>query len=278
MIDCGVDESDRDGTLVVSAILAKTLAMKRLTHRWSADLRAKNVEFFHAKEHWNLKAKPYHGLSMNGRRELLDSLCGHISNCIEFGVSVEINQAEYETGTSDRFRSHFGSSYTMAIQILLIEIHRDLWQRKQTNESVNILLEEGPHIYQAMELLEKGNKDNPEAFVRINSVGMGSKKGNPILQAADLLAYGWGEYRKENSSLMLSKIAAHRPKRFPIITWRKDMIEELVEGRSCGFGAKAALSRTSYAQGFEASAEGTGLRSCAGEASRETIKPDEAAG
>jgi hypothetical protein len=230
VIDCGVDESERDGTLIVSAILAKTAMMQKLSQRWSADLRRMKVECFHATDHWNLNAKPYNGLSTGKRRELLDCLCGHVGNYVEFGVSVEVNQAEYKGITSDRFRSQFGSAYTMAIQILMIEIHRDLWQRKQTAEPVNILLERGPHIYQAMTLLKENNQGNPEAFVKINSVGEGVKCGNPILQAADLLAYGWGEYLKNKHSIMLSKIAAHRPKRFPIITWRKDMIEELVKG------------------------------------------------
>jgi hypothetical protein len=229
-IDCGVDESERDGILVVSAILSKTTMMQKLTRFWSSDLHRMGVEFFHAKEHWNSRAKPYNGLSMQKRRELLDCLCGHISNYIEFGVSLEVKLAEYKALTSARFRSHFGSPYTMAIQILLIVIHRDLWERKQSGEPVNILLEQGPHIYQAMELLKERNMGNPEAFVHINSVGEGAKLGNPVLQAADLLAFGWSEYIKSTRSTMLSKIAQHRPKRFPCIQWRPELIEELKKG------------------------------------------------
>jgi hypothetical protein len=153
--------------------------------------------------------------------------------------------------TSDRFRSNFGSAYTMAIQIMMIEVHRDLWARKRTHESANFLLEEGPHIYQAMDLLENKNKDNPEAFVKINSVGKGSKQGNPILQAADLLAFGWGEYLKKKRSTMLSKIAAHRPRRFPIITWRKDMIEELVNGINADLESRRYFKSTPMRRGLK---------------------------
>ena len=131
-IDLGFDESSRDShrLLVVSAIIGQTSRMRGLSRMWKADLRRDSVDFFHAREHWNLQVEPYHGLSTARREELLKRLAACANKHIYAGISLTIDVREYKAMTSERFRSNFGSPYTMAIQLLTILIHNELLRRK----------------------------------------------------------------------------------------------------------------------------------------------------
>jgi hypothetical protein len=217
------------GDFVVSSVIGQTALMHKFAEEWARALEMNGVDYFHAKDHWNKRAEPYHGLSIAKRKELLASLFGHFRKFVEFGISVAINKKEYKDITSEKFRSQFGSPYTMAIQLMMIEIHKDLWKRNRSHEKANILLEEGAHIHQALEVIER-SRGRPDSFVNIATKGYGSKRDNPILQAADMLSYGWGEYLLQSRSQMLSGVATGRHLRFPCITWRPDLITELMDG------------------------------------------------
>lgn len=214
---------------MVSAVVGQTSLLRKFAVAWKRALHCFDVNFFHAKDHWNLHASPYHNLSMTEGRKLLSRLSGHMGKYVEAAISVAINPDEYRSMTSDRFRSHWGSPYTMAIQLLLIVIHNDLQRQKRGHEIANILLEGGPHVHQALEVIEK-TKGSNFAFIRIAASGCGPKLNNPLLQAADILAYGWGEYLVSERSEMLDAIASKRPDRFPIFGLTPGLIERFEDG------------------------------------------------
>ncbi len=226
VIDCGIDESRRSGEqlLVVSALIGQTSLMGKLAKAWKSDLATERVDFFHAKEHWNLRAKPYRGLSNSKRRALLSRLTGHIHKYAEMGLSVVIDVEEYERITSPRFRSNWGAPYAFAVQMLMILIHLDLEDRKRAHEGVNILVEDGPHVYQALEIIDKA-KGNENAFIRVVTSGHGPKKDNPILQAADLLAYGSCQYLSTGESRIYSGLVRPKPERFPWLHCNTELVE-----------------------------------------------------
>jgi hypothetical protein len=91
------------------------------------------------------------------------------------------------------------------------------------------MLEEGPHIYQALEIIDKSIEE-PYAFLRVTYSGKGCKAANPILQAADLVSYGWGEYQVDGQSEMLNALASKYPKRYGCIPWTPKLIESLRRG------------------------------------------------
>jgi hypothetical protein len=81
MIDWGMDESGvPDKKMpVISAILGQTSKVANLNFRWSAELERYGVDYFHAKDHWNKKARCYRGISNKKREALLSSLVSQIS-------------------------------------------------------------------------------------------------------------------------------------------------------------------------------------------------------
>lgn len=117
--------------------------------------------------------------------------------------------------TSNAFRSDWGALYTFAIQILVLLVHLDLEHRERTHEEVNILIEEGhKNLGQVDEIIRK-MKGNDKSFLRLKSYGHGSKKGNPILQAADMLAYSAGQHIVSGDSRMYRQLASRvKPRQF----------------------------------------------------------------
>jgi Protein of unknown function (DUF3800) len=242
VIDCGIDESGRPekNLLVVSAVIGQTSMMKKLATAWKKDLADNRVDFFHAKDHWNLRAKAYHRLSMNKRSALLSRLIGYIHKHAEMGCSVAIDVKEYKRITSERFRSNWGAPYAFAVQMLMILISIDLQKRNRLHESVNILIEEGPHVRQACEIIGKA-KGNKNAFIRVATYGCGGKKDNPILQAADLLAYGCCEYLSTGKSRMYTNLAGPEPQRFPCLPFNAELIEMLKRDISANIELRSKL-------------------------------------
>jgi hypothetical protein len=111
VIDVGIDESKSGSLLVVSAIVGKTSTMRKLDSEWKREITTAGIDYFHAKEHWNLKSKAYHGISTTERKALLDRLIVHLHHRFLFGASTIINETEYRQTTSERFRSQYGSPY-----------------------------------------------------------------------------------------------------------------------------------------------------------------------
>jgi len=231
VIDIGIDESARKGhrLLTVSAVVGQQARMRILHKKWKTDLKRAGVDYFHATEHWNLQSKPYNGVSMKVREELLLTLAACLNKYIYSAVSVTIDTDEYKQMTSDRFRSQFGSPYTMAVQLLTILIHKELVRKQRSAEDVGFMLEEGKHIYQALAIIDKSIKE-PYAFLRVVTSGKGDKASHPILQAADLVSYGWGEYQVTGQSKMLRAVAAKHPKRYSCVPWTPALIACLKSG------------------------------------------------
>lgn len=249
MIDCGIDESQpvRKDVIFVSAIIGQTPKMAKLTRAWQKELDDNNVDYFHAKEHWNKRAKPYHNLSMRKRKKLLDRLAKLTRRHVHLGISVRIDIAEYMRVTSQRFRNNWGAPYSFAIQMLILGIHRDLLHRKQLHETVNVLIEDGhKNLDQILEMLSK-SIGKSDALIKIGNYGKGPKLGNPILQAADMLAYGScqqfssGKNVTIRKSEMFAKLASKDPSRFPTVFCNEALIASIKEGIDGSFARRREL-------------------------------------
>ena len=252
MIDIGIDESARQSNrlLTVSAVVGQQSRMRILHKKWKADLVRAGVDYFHAKEHWNFQAKAYNGVNAKTREELLLTLSACMNKHIYTAVSVTIDTDEYKQMTTPKFRSQFGAPYTMAIQLLTILIHRDLSKRNRAEEPVNFLLEQGAHIYQALEMIDKSTQE-PYAFLRVATAGKGTKSDNPILQAADLVSYGWGEYQLDGQSKMLSAVAAKHRKRYGCVPWTPGLIDQLKSGVEADIARRRKFGDPPLARGLK---------------------------
>jgi hypothetical protein len=213
VINIGIDESKSGSLLVLSAIVGKTRPMEKLNNEWSAELSRSGIDYFHAKDHWNLKAKAYHGISMRERQTLLDRLILHLQHRFMFGTSTIIDESEHRQSTSERFRSQYGSPYGWAFQMLMMSILVKLTTDGKSTQPVNILIEEGhPNCGQAMGFIEHKKKLNSNKGLRVKTYGKGGKKDNPILQAADMLAFGVNEYHSKGESVFASRLASKKGK------------------------------------------------------------------
>jgi hypothetical protein len=94
VIDIGIDESKPSSgpLLVVSAVVGKTSPMRKLDAEWKAELAKAGVDYFHAKEHWNLRSKAYHGISRDDRERLLNRLVLHLHHRFLFAASSIIDE------------------------------------------------------------------------------------------------------------------------------------------------------------------------------------------
>jgi hypothetical protein len=243
VIDIGIDESGAKNLLVVSALAGQTARMKKMSKAWTASLERVGVDYFHAKEHWNRRSKAYHGISVTKRRWLLQQCVKHIHKYSMAGFSVAIDSKEFDRITDQRFKTEWGSSYSFAIQLMFIMIHFYLRKRSALQEPVNILIEDGhKNSKQIIEIIQNG-KRKKGGFIKIGAYGLGGKIGNPILQAADLLAYGscqalatggletQGDQRvlSQGDSKAFARLIADSPIPFIVSPWSPSVIEAIKE-------------------------------------------------
>jgi len=241
VIDIGFDESGTPlkNLLVVSAIIGQTSKMRELAERWGQDLRANGVDFYHSKDHWNRRSKPYHRLSMTKRKVLLSRLIAHIHKYFNIGISAHIDTEEYKRLTTPEFRTDWGSPYAFTMQMLWLSIHLYLKSRKAEHEVVNILIEDGhTNVRQAFEMISKA-KGMTDPVFKLGTYECGPKQNNPILQAADLLAYSCCQRLSSGASRMYSQLTSATPKKFTVLNCNTELIkvmertlsEELVRRR-----------------------------------------------
>jgi hypothetical protein len=229
VIDIGIDESKSPPSplLVLSAIVGNTGSMRKLDKEWKRDLSASGVDYFHAKDHWNFQAAPYHDIGRIERQKLLERLVSHTQHRFRFGVSAMVDEAEYRANASQRFQSQQGSPYAFAFQILMVLVSIELSRQRRFNQPINILIEDGHNnAMQVIELIEAKKKRGGGLTVATH--GLGGKKDNPILQSADLLAYSVSEYYSKGQSDFLSRLAPPElSKRFINIPWSASSVEAL---------------------------------------------------
>jgi hypothetical protein len=242
VIDIGIDESGgKNNLLVVSALAGQTARMRKMSHAWTASLEGVGVDYFHAKEHWNRRSKAYHRVSIAKRRWLVQQCVRHIHKYAVAGFSVAIDTKDFDQITDQRFKTEWGSSYSFAIQLLFIMIHFHLRKRDALHEPVNVLIEDGhKNSRQIIEIIQNGKKKKG-GFISIGTYGLGGKMGNPILQAADLLAYGscqalatggllsQGDQRvlSPGDSKAFARLIADTPIPFIVLPWSPSVIEAI---------------------------------------------------
>jgi len=231
VIDVAIDESKsaQSCLLVVSAIVGKTALMRKLSVEWKRELVRSGVDYFHAKEHWNGRAKAYHGIGHDEREKLLDRLIRHLHSRFLFGASVIVDEAEYRAATSERLRSQYGSPYGFGVQLAMSMVLLELNRLKRQNQPINILIEDG-HVNagQAIEFIKRKKQLNSPKGLKIGTYGLGGKAENPVLQAADLLAFGTCEYTVRGESDFAKRTVPEKyMSRFLILPWDVSSVQDL---------------------------------------------------
>lgn len=231
VIDWGMDESEQQSKnlLVLSAVIGPTAQMKKLKRSWTKTLTQNGVDFFHAKDHWNQKYEPYHGLSRDKREIMLSDFVSSMHKRCDGTLSVEVNRDEFENNVSSRFKNTFGSAYAWGVNMLLTLTRIHLVATRCIHEEINILIEDGhKNAQQAIDLVKRG-REKPGTVLKIKSYGLGGKVGNPILQAADLTAYGLSQMLSTGASVMHDALYANPPRTFKraFLPWGKSCLDAI---------------------------------------------------
>lgn len=237
--DLGYDEGGADDTLLVSVQVALTEQARKLKRQWKAALGP--LPFFHSKDLWNFSHGIFTdaGLDRPQREQLLKDLRKIIHRHLALGVTAKISKKLYDSLTTNEFRSRWGTAYSFVVNMLMLCAYLEHHQGKDEKDypwppvDVNVLIEDGHrHSSQALEIVQDGkNIAKERRFFNVLTAGLGSKKDNPILQAADMLAYAeWQEICERRSDLhvvLYSPSSTYRVARFECTA---EIIEEIKQG------------------------------------------------
>jgi hypothetical protein len=199
-IDLGIDEGGSGNDLLVSVQLGVNEQAKKLKKSWKQRL-PERLPYFHSKDFSNHTGGVFTkaGLDGRARRELLVDLCKIIHARLITGLTVRINVSQYDSLTTQDFRSQHGTAYSFAVDLCMLFAYQQAIEAAIKPE-FNILIENGHrNSNQAAQILSKIQgfpahqwkyyEDEIIADLRILTAGLGDKKEHPILQSADMLAY-----------------------------------------------------------------------------------------
>jgi hypothetical protein len=271
MLDFGYDEGGGDGTLLVSVQLGSSNSLKSLDRHWRAALGQYGVSFFHSKDYKNRSSGVFKGLSRARRRRLLAEMAALIQKYLSAGVTARINERYYEAHTAQQFRSEWGSAYSYALHMATLAGYVYMKRVGREKEAINILVAHGHrNLGQVLEQLPK-LVGNPT--IKLHNSGYGFMRDSPILQAADMLAYG--EWQKHKNGDLEIYDALHRQgaeRNQPYVTETFECSEELIQVATRGV---AALMEERKAFGMRRQkAEASQSRESDGEEQGRTIVTD----
>jgi hypothetical protein len=238
-VHLGYDEGGADDILLVSVQMTVTEQARKLKRQWRSALG--NVQCFHSKDLCNFTSGVFTaaGLNRKQREQLLKDLRKIIHRHLALGVTAKISKKLYGSLTTNEFRSRWGTAYSFAINMLMLCAYLEFTVARDESKypwppiDVNVLIEDGHrHAKQALGIVQDGkNLPKEHRFVNVLTAGLGSKIDNPILQAADMLAYAeWRDISQRDSLLnctLDSPTSHYRTARFECTA---ELIEEITKG------------------------------------------------
>jgi hypothetical protein len=196
-VDLGYDEGGAGDTLIVAVQIGIIEQSKKLKRQWKARLAAANdLKFFHSVDFGNYTGGVFTkaGLNRKERHELLKDLAKLIHCHLIAGISARVSISAYDRIIPKEhvFRARTGTAYGFLISECLNNAHA-LLDHLRIPSKLNIVIEGGHNnSQQAIQLLGELQKVPPERLpipITILTAGLGNKTDDPILQAADMLAY-----------------------------------------------------------------------------------------
>jgi hypothetical protein len=231
-VDLGYDESGDETIIIVSMQLCTVQKSRKFKKVWKAELKKAQIPFFHTIDFAKIDSGIFKHLNHKKRQALLQTLSQLIRVRFNIGISVIVDIEKYNSKTNQPFRSKWGTAYSHAVHMLVLASHV-YCEQFGLGSDVNILIEAGHrNSAQVLKILRDVQTLNgrPEALLNIVTVGTGNKKDNPILQAADMLAYS--EWRNLKNGKMEIYGALHREgsKYQARVIWSEDgVVESIVD-------------------------------------------------
>lgn len=213
-IDLGCDESGNGDRLLVSVQVGIYEQAKKFKKEWKKRLWP--VEYFHGVDFDNHSHGVFSraGLKRPERLRLANDLANLIHQRLLCGVTVRLNISEYNRLTTQAFRSRFGTAYGFAVDMCLLGAYAAVTEMG-LKPHFNVLIEKGHRnanqVAQILDGLRRIPDEIMAAFpgevipdIKILTSGLGDKTDHPILQSADMLAYGdWQQYVPNGGDLTI---------------------------------------------------------------------------
>jgi hypothetical protein len=249
-IDLGYDEGGSGDRLLVSVQIGVTGNARKLKKMWKERLPPR-LPYFHSKDFGNRAGGVFTkaDLGMAARKRLLSDLTSIIHRHLIAAVTASISIGEYDSLTTQDFRSRVGTAYAFAVNACLLCAYA-LVVEKNLKPEFNVLIENGHRnsnqVAQILDRLQKipaeiqaNSGEDVIPDLRLLSVGWGGKGDHPILQAADMMAYSeWQGIRESGDPRMWHAIKrAAPPSQYSIyrIDCNAELIREFVSNGTKAF-------------------------------------------
>lgn len=247
------DESGSADVILVSMQIATLERAKKLKRAWNSELKKAKVKYFHAVDFKKAVGEGVFGhLERMERTVLLGKLSGFIRSKAEIGLSSWVNIKQYDQQTTSDYRAEFGTAYTHAINTLMLGAHL-YCEAFHLGHDVHILIEDGhKNSDQAAGILKDMQKANghPDALFNIMTVGTGCKKDSPLLQSADMLAYGEWQKLSNGRQEIYNALHVEGSKYKPEILNVNEFAETFVSGAAESKAKVAMIKRLWWEQNY----------------------------
>jgi len=234
--------------LVIAGFVSSIDRWATFASRWKRVLDENKLPYFRFSEFKSPRSIKH--LSMPARQRILDSLIDITLECASLAVSRRISPREYESLTTPKFRSAFGSAYTTAVQGCIQGVAFHLAEQDSDYEELSVFLEDGhPNAVQAIEsllgfkrkfapvdmttlnadhVIDTGGRDAP--LVRLGTIAVGGKTKMLPLQAADMLAHSVFNPSGDLTRIVLERVRERLP--FHEGNWTSEVIQQTIENIS----------------------------------------------
>lgn len=233
-VDLGFDEGGSGDTLLVSVQIAITEQAKKFKRHWKA--RLGDLPFFHSKDFKNYTSGVFTkaGLQKPARINLLKELAKLVHRHLLLGIVARVSIEEYESQTTQDFRSVHGTAYGFLIDMCLLLAYHLVTERGLKAE-FNILVADGHRNSQQVgkilaTLKEQLPKRELPIDIKFLTTGLGSMRDHPILQASDMIAHSEWQSISDGDPTMWEALQKSTQYKRWIVNCDREIIKAFVEG------------------------------------------------
>jgi len=183
----------KTGYLGVAGYLLPKAQANKFGREWRDVLQRANATHFHASR-WFPGAPPFDVVPQQVRDTAVNELIDIIRERTEVGVVAFLSEEEFREVTSQAWRNRHGNAYVFLVKWCLFQLR--IWlDEKGDPRTVAFFFEAGDRYSKQANVHLNEIAADPEkrAYWRYRAHDFLNKSDNPVLQAADLLAY---EYRR----------------------------------------------------------------------------------
>jgi hypothetical protein len=181
--------------LAVAGFVAHLDGWSAFQREWRKARARAGIEYFHTTEFMSPNGRPYNAWSPKKRASVFNRLVGLINECVEFGVAVSLNVADYrrllETG-----HALPNKPYRLCVGQCVALVAKQLTDFN-VNERVMYVFDagdDGAKAFKTTMAMVIAASEKFREVAKIHSFMPGRKRHVPAIDAADLLAWHFSHH------------------------------------------------------------------------------------